>query len=215
LKGKQMKNRMTKSPLVVRLVLAAAFAAVGAWSMTSASLSQSIQRFTGIDAAVTQEATKMPETIVLGEKAMLGKVTFSHLNHTTKNYNIEGTKPVQCIECHHVEQPEAEAKKMAPHQTAYPPDRTTTLTADLIAKEPTTKVTPCRSCHARKEEKPLLWPKIPEIKSENSTAIITMTNQQAFHRACAGCHDQVVKARPDAKPPTTTKCVVCHKKTQA
>ncbi|HKZ81596.1 MAG TPA: cytochrome c3 family protein [Pyrinomonadaceae bacterium] len=159
-----------------------------------------------------QAPTKQPETLVLSEKAVLGKVTFSHLNHTTKNYNVEGTAPVSCMECHHVEQPEAEAKKIAPHQTAYPPDRTTTLSAELLDKEPMTKVTACRNCHARKEEKPAVWPEIPKIKSENSTAILTLTNQQAFHRACAGCHDQVLKARPGAKAPATLKCPVCHKK---
>ena len=159
--------------------------------------------------------TKPPDTLVLAEKAVLGKVTFSHTNHTTKNYNIEGIAPIACIECHHVEQPASEAKKKPPHQTAYPPDRTTTLTADLLTKEPATKVVPCRSCHARKDEKPVVLPEIPQIKSENSTAMITLTNQQAFHRACAGCHDQAVKARPDAKSPTTTKCTACHKKTAA
>ena len=76
---------------------------------------------------------------MLAEKAALGKVTFSDSNHITKNYNIEGTRPVQCIECHHVEQPESEAKKVVPHLTAYPPNRTTTLTAELLAKEPNTK----------------------------------------------------------------------------
>ena len=165
--------------------------------------------------AASPQTTTIPDTIVLSEKAVLGKVTFSHSNHITKNYNIEGTRPVLCTECHHVEQPEAEAKKAAPHQTAYPPNRTTTLTAELLTKEPGTKVTPCRSCHARKEEKPAVWPQIPEIKSENSTAIITLTNQQAFHRACAGCHDQVLKMRPDAKSPATNKCTACHKKTAA
>ena len=168
----------------------------------------SLARFKNVSVA----QVKAPETIVLSDKAALGKVTFSHLNHTTKNYNIEGTKPVTCVECHHVEQPLEEAKKRVPHQTAYPADRTTTLTAELLTKEPATKVTPCRSCHARKDEKPVLLPELPQIKSESSTAMITLTNQQAFHRACAGCHDQVVKVRPDAKPPTTMKCVACHKK---
>jgi len=156
--------------------------------------------------------TKQPEIVTLAEKATLGKVVFSHLSHTTKNYNIEGTSPVTCIECHHVEQPLEEAKKRPPHQTALPADRTTTLTPDLMTKEPATKVTPCRNCHARKDEKPMLLPELPQIKSENSTAMITLTNQQAFHRACAGCHDQVVKVRPAAKSPTTMKCVACHKK---
>ncbi len=168
----------------------------------------SLARFQNVEVA----QTKQPEIVTLGEKAALGKVTFNHLNHTTKNYNIEGTRPVTCIECHHVEQPVEEAKKRAPHQTAYPADRTTTLTLELLAKEPATKVTPCRNCHARKEEKPVLLAELPQIKSENSTAMITLTNQQAFHRACAGCHDQVLKVRPDAKSPTSMKCVVCHKK---
>jgi class III cytochrome C family protein len=168
---------------------------------------RSTERLTG------SSQTTLPETIVLAEKATLGKVSFSHSNHITKNYNIEGTRPVHCVECHHVEQPETDAKKVAPHQTSYPPNRTTTLSAELLTKEPNTKVTPCRSCHARKGEKPTVWPQLPEIKSENSTAIITLTNQQAFHRACAGCHDQVIKVRPDAKSPAATKCTACHKKT--
>lgn len=156
--------------------------------------------------------TKQPDTLVLSEKAVLGKVAFSHTSHTTQNYNIEGTGPITCVECHHVEQPLEEARKMPPHETVYPADRTTTLTAELLTKEPETKVTACRSCHARKDEKPALLPALPQIKSENSTAIITLTNQQAFHRACAGCHDQVVKVRPASKSPTTMKCVACHKK---
>src|SRR5687768_8886142 len=58
-----------------------------------------------------QQSTPQPETVVLSEKAPLGKVTFSHLNHTSKNYSVEGARPVYCIECHHVEQPVAEAKR--------------------------------------------------------------------------------------------------------
>lgn len=187
------------------LILSFSVAALVIMSLRASS--QSLQPFT-----TPAQTTTLPETIVLSEKAVLGKVSFSHSNHITKNYNIEGTRPVQCVECHHVEQPESEAKKSVPHLTSYPPTRTTTLTAELLAKEPNTKVTACRNCHARKEEKPTVWPQIPEIKSENSTAIITLTNQQAYHRACAGCHDHVVKVRPEAKSPTTTKCTACHKK---
>ena len=197
-----LNNRRIISSLVIALLILG-------FSLGFGVPSRSANPFAGI----VQDNIKPPETIVLGEKAALGKVTFSHSNHITKNYNIEGTRPVKCVECHHVEQPEAEAKKMGQHQTAYPPNRTTTLTAELLTKDPQSKVTPCRSCHARKDEKPAVWPQLPEIKSENSTAIITLTNQQAFHRACAGCHDQVVKMRPDVKAPTTTKCTTCHKKT--
>ena len=61
------------------------------------------------DARLVQ--TKPPDILVMAEKSVLGKVTFSHTNHTTKNYNIEGIKPIGCTECHHVEQPASEAKR--------------------------------------------------------------------------------------------------------
>jgi hypothetical protein len=56
----------------------------------------------------------------------------------------------------------------------------------LPATSPDTKVTACRNCHARKDEKPALWPGLPQIKSENSTAVITLTNQQAFTAPAPG-----------------------------
>jgi|GEM_PF-5137982 len=52
--------------------------------------SLSIQRFTA-----RAQTTTLPETIVLAEKAALGKVTFSHSNHITKNYNILPVSGVQ------------------------------------------------------------------------------------------------------------------------
>ena len=64
------------------------------------------------------------------DKAKSLPVTFSHVNHATKNYSIDGTKPIACVECHHTEQPASEAAKHPPDKTAYPPDRTVTLTAE-------------------------------------------------------------------------------------
>jgi hypothetical protein len=55
-------------------------------------------------------------------------------------------------------------------------------------------------------------PEIPQIKLEEGTALVTLTNQQAFHRNCAGCHDEIVKTRKDVNPPTSKKCLQCHKK---
>lgn len=199
--------------LLLSLTVLCGFTIIGGvtWQPLSAQTISAHVRY----ATILQEPVKAPESIVLSEKAVLGKVTFSHVNHVTKNYSVDGTRPVQCVECHHVDQPVAEAKKTPPHLTAFPPDRTTMLTVELLTKEPNTKVTPCRSCHARKDEKPSVWPQIPEIKSDDSATTFSMTNQQAFHRACAGCHDQVVKARPDAKAPTSKKCTSCHKKSMA
>ena len=109
-------------------------------------------------------------------------------------------------------QPASEVSKHPPLKTAWPADRTTTLTAESIKDPGAPPVVVCRDCHARKDEKPKLLPAIPEIKHEGSTALISMTNQQAFHRNCAGCHDEVVKQRPTAKAPKTVQCVACHKK---
>jgi cytochrome c553 len=169
--------------------------------------------FATIPVAKAQDATKTPDVVKLAKENRLGPVTFSHTNHTTKNYSLEGKGPIACIECHHTAQPAAELAKHPPLKTAYPPDRTTTLTAELFQKDPKAAgVAACSNCHVKQGETPKLVPEIPQIKSESSTAILTLTNQMAFHRACAGCHDAVLKSRPDAKAPAQQKCALCHKK---
>ena len=162
-----------------------------------------------------QDGKKLPEIITLGTEAKLGSIKFSHIDHTTKNRSIEGSK-ISCIECHHVAQPAAEAAKHPPLKTAWPVDRTTTLTAELFEKDPSAgQVAVCRDCHARAEMKPKLLAEIPQIKLEVGTELITLNNQQAFHRNCAGCHDEIVKTSRDLNPPTSKKCTACHKRTAA
>ena len=163
-----------------------------------------------------QDAQKPPEIIVLGKEAKLGQITFRHLDHITKNRSVDGKSNIACVQCHHTAQPLAEALKLTdpPHKTVWPADRTTTLTAELLEKDPKApKVNSCRECHARAETKPTLIPEIPQIKGE--TEPITLTNQQAFHRNCGSCHDAVLKARPEATAPGSKKCMVCHKKAAA
>jgi len=160
-----------------------------------------------------QTATTIPDVIVLGKDAKLGQVTFNHVSHNGGKYSIDGSGPIACLECHHTAQPASELQKHPPLKTAWPADRTTTLTADLFSKGAAAAgVAACRSCHARVGETPKLMPAIPEIKHESSTAIIQLTNQQAFHRNCAGCHTEAKKATPALKAPTTTQCTTCHKK---
>lgn len=162
-----------------------------------------------------QDAKKLPEVIALGAEAKLGQIKFSHIDHITKNRSIEGAK-ISCIECHHAAQPAAEAAKHPPLKTAWPADRTTTLTLELFEKDPSAAgVAACRGCHARTETKPKLLPEIPQIKLEVGTELITLNNQQAFHRNCAGCHDEVVKTSQGLAPPTSKKCTACHKKAAA
>jgi hypothetical protein len=152
-----------------------------------------------------------PDVLKLAADAKLGNVTFSHTNHTTKNYNIAGTGPIECVYCHHVAQPAAEVAKHPLLKTSWPADRTTSLTAEELKDPKSPPVVGCRGCHAKADTKPAVWPTIPEIKEEGAAAPIVVTNQQAFHRKCGGCHDQVAKER-NAKAPKKLQCTVCHKK---
>ncbi|MEO5858582.1 MAG: cytochrome c3 family protein [Pyrinomonadaceae bacterium] len=164
--------------------------------------------------AQVKQDIKLPEVILLGKDAKLGIVTFNHVNHNGGKYSIDGTGPIACVECHHTAQSATELIKHPPLRTAWPADRTTTLTAELFAKDPAAAgVAACRECHARAGETPKLLSAIPEIKHESSTAMISLTNQQAFHRNCAGCHTEAVKQNKALKGPTTMQCTACHKRT--
>lgn len=164
-----------------------------------------------------QDVKKPQDVVILSKGSKLGQVTFSHINHTTKNYSVDGSKPVACVECHHTAQPLAEATKDPLHKTVWPADRTTTLTAELLEKDANALGAKCSDCHAAPETKPKLLPAIPQLKFEGSDEPTVLTNQQAFHRNCGGCHDEAVKARPTMSPApaSSKKCLVCHKKAAA
>jgi cytochrome c553 len=172
--------------------------------------------FSGSNAThhVAAQGQKIPDVIVLAKEAKLGEVSFNHLKHITEKRSPDGNSQLACVDCHHTAQPSAEATKHPPHKTAWPADRTTSLTADLLEKDPATVVNGCTDCHARTDQKPKLLPEIPSVKFEGAAEATVMTNQQAFHHNCGMCHDEVVKARPalDPAPPTSKKCTVCHKK---
>ena len=164
--------------------------------------------------ASAQDGKKPKDEYVLGPQAKLGGVKFSHLEHVTKNRSVDGTKPIACVECHHTAQPASEVVKHPLHKTAWPADRTTTLTADLFEKDPSAPpVTVCGDCHARQGMKPKLLPEIPKITIEGSAEPVVLDNQQALHRNCSGCHDEVAKTGRASTGPTSKKCVACHKKT--
>lgn len=166
--------------------------------------------------ASAQEGRKPKDEIILAPQAKLGAVKFSHVDHVTKNRSVDGTKPIECVECHHTAQPASEAVKHPPHKTAWPADRTTTLTASLLESDPNAPpVNACTECHARAGAKPKLLPEIPKITVEGVAEPVTLDNQQAFHRNCGGCHDQVAKTGRTSTAPTSKKCVACHKKTAA
>jgi hypothetical protein len=172
---------------------------------------------TTVTSSVPLQDKKPQDSYVLSKDSKLGQVAFSHVDHITKNRSVDGTKPIACVECHHTAQPATEVVKHPPHKTAWPADRTSTLTAELLEKEPNAVGAICTDCHAKADTKPKLLPAIPQVKFEGSEELTAMTNQQAFHRNCGGCHDEVVKARPTLTPapPTSKKCLVCHKKAAA
>ncbi len=165
---------------------------------------------------VTRDASAQgkqpPETIVLAKEAKLGQVAFNHLKHFTENRSADLSRPAACVDCHHTAQPASEAAKRPPHKTAWPADRSTTLTLDLLEKDPSTVVTKCTDCHARTGETPKLLPEIPKVKLEDNAEPTVMNNQQAFHHTCGECHDAVAKIKPDSTGPTSKKCTTCHKR---
>ena len=119
--------------------------------------------------------------------------------------------PIACTTCHHTARPKAELAK--PLTTSWPADRTTTLTADLFTKDPKgAGVAACRDCHARKDQVPKLLPAIPTVIREGATTPTTMTNLQAFHLNCTGCHKQVKEKNPATTAPGPMQCALCHKK---
>lgn len=169
----------------------------------------------GLVFRTTSSQNKMPDTIVLAKEAKLGQVTFNHAKHATENRSADLKAPIACVDCHHTAQPAAEAAKKPPHKTAWPADRTTTLTAELLEKDPAAVGAVCKDCHARAGEKPKLLPEIPTVKFEGAAEPTVMTNQQAFHHKCGECHDAVAKVKADTTAPTSKKCTTCHKKTAA
>ncbi len=141
-------------------------------------------------------------------------VPFSHKSHSEKNYSVDGTKVIGCTECHHTDQPSAEAVKTPPLKTGWPADRTTTLTTDLLAKDPKAPdVISCRSCHSQEGEKPKIassGPEIPTVIYEGDTDPTVLNNEVAYHANCNTCHDRAVEARKGLKIPTSQECAKCH-----
>jgi nitrate/TMAO reductase-like tetraheme cytochrome c subunit len=161
------------------------------------------------DAKTPQDVYKL-STDAKKDKAKALPVTFSHVNHATKNYSIDGTKPITCVECHHTEQPAAEAAKHPPLKSAYPADRTATLTAETAKDAKTPDVQNCRACHAQEGDKPKLLDENPKVTYEGDTDATVLTNEEAYHRNCNGCHDQAVEKRKGIKAPSTNECNKCH-----
>ena len=157
-----------------------------------------------------------PKEVTLGKDAKATgqgskSVLFTHETHSIKPYSADGKSVIGCAECHHTDQPAASAAKTPPLKTAHPADRTTALTADLLAKDPKAPdVLSCRACHAQEGVKPKVGAAIPEVVYEGDTDPTVLNNEEAYHRNCNVCHDLAVEKRKDLKIPTSQACKECH-----
>ena len=188
------------------IVLAAACAALaagcGAFDPKSASTALVLDGRTPEKTYVLSKDSKNPKG---------APVPFNHETHSTKNYNVEGTGTIACVACHHTDQPASEAAKTPPLKTAHPADRTTTLTADLFAKNPSApEVLSCRSCHEQEGKKPKVGAENPSVVYEGDSDPTVLNNEEAYHRNCNSCHDAAVEKRPALKIPTSQQCAECH-----
>src|SRR6266436_5823061 len=158
---------------------------------------------------IPKESKEQPAKVKLDTDSVddkWGELAFDHSNHTTKNYSIDGKSLINCVECHHTDQPKDNLK--APLVTS---ERTVALTADLLKDATATPVKTCRACHlqAGDDSKPL-----PVIKKGEKD--LKLDNEIAYHRNCFECHDAAIKARPEVATKTagsdSNGCKMCHVK---
>jgi hypothetical protein len=182
---------------VIVVLSAVLLLVVGNAARTSASISQQIPK----------ESKEQPKKVKLDTDSLddkWGEVAFDHENHTTKNYSVDGKTTINCVECHHTDQPKDKLK--APLVTS---ERTVVLTADLLKDAAAGPVKTCRSCHlqAGDDSKPL-----PVIKKDDKD--LKLDNEAAYHTNCFACHDAAIKARPELATKTSGSdpkgCVKCH-----
>lgn len=157
---------------------------------------------------VPKESKTQPKEVVLDKDSQsdkYGEVSFNHENHTTKNYNPEGTAVLPCTECHHTDQPAAALK--APLKTS---ERDVALTAAVLQAADAKPVKTCRACHLQAGDDSAT---IPSVTYPGKTAPTKLTNEVAYHMNCNLCHDKALAARPalKGKVPGSNDCVPCHK----
>src|SRR5437762_12594465 len=151
--------------------------------VSSAALSTASQQ-------IPKESKEQPTKVKLATDSVddkWGEVAFDHANHTTKNYSIDGKSLINCVECHHTDQPKENLK--APLVTS---ERSVVLTAAVLKDAAATPVKTCRACHlqAGDDSKPL-----PVITKDGKQ--VKMDNENAYHINCFGCHDAAIKAKPE------------------
>lgn len=155
-----------------------------------------------------KESKTQPKEAILGKDSQsdkYGEVAFNHENHATKNYSVDGTKVIACVECHHTDQPAAGL--VAPLKTS---ERDVILTAKLLEAADVKPVKECRACHLQAGDDSAT---LPTVTYEGKTTATKLTNEVAYHTNCNICHDKAIAARPalKGKIPGSNDCLTCHK----
>src|SRR5438552_3599706 len=145
--------------------------------------------------AVTLEESKtQPKEVVLDKDSQsdkYGEVAFNHENHSTKNYNPDGTTVTACTFCHHTDQPAAALKGLL--KTS---ERDVALSSALLLTADAKPVKTCRTCHAQAGDDSV---KLPVVTYPDKPAPTKMTNEVAYHNNCNVCHDKAIAAKPALK----------------
>ena len=157
---------------------------------------------------VPKESKTQPKEVVLGKDSQSDKyseVAFNHENHATKTYSVDGKSVLNCVECHHTDQPAAAL--VAPLKTS---ERDVALTAKLLEAADAKPVKGCRSCHLQAGDDSAT---IPSVTYAGKTTPTKLTNEVAYHTNCNICHDKAIAARPalKGKAPGSNDCLPCHK----
>ena len=157
---------------------------------------------------VPKESKTQPKEVVLGKDSQsdkYGEVAFNHENHATKTYSVDGKSVLNCVECHHTDQPATALA--APLKTS---ERNVALTAKLIEAADAKPVKGCRACHLQAGDDSAT---IPSVTYAGKTTPTKLTNEVAYHTNCNICHDKAITARPTlkGKVPGSNDCLPCHK----
>ena len=157
---------------------------------------------------VPKESKTQPKEVVLSKDSQsdkYGDVAFNHENHATKTYSVDGKSVLNCVECHHTDQPAAALA--APLKTS---ERDVALTAKLLEAADAKPVKNCRACHLQAGDDSAT---IPSVTYAGKTTPTKLTNEVAYHTNCNICHDKAIAARPalKGKVPGSNDCLPCHK----
>jgi cytochrome c553 len=150
-----------------------------------------------------------PKEVILSKNSKDPKakpVYFSHEAHATQaKYSADGKAAMSCAECHHTDQP-----KTGLTGVLKTSERDVLLTSKNLQDAGAAPVKGCHECHSQAGVKPTGIAAVPTVKYPDEDDETTLTNDEAFHRNCAGCHDAVKKRDPATKAPGSNKCAECH-----